>query len=81
MADAPNSFVDMFKNLGEQLKVPSLDMSKIMEHHQKNLEAMTKSWQAMATGPTEVAKKQRQNSLERNARRRHVLVHSTGGGT
>ena len=60
MADAPNSFMDMFKNLGEQLKVPSLDMSKIMEHHQKNLEAMTKSWQAMAGGATEVAKKQRE---------------------
>lgn len=60
MADAPNSFMDMFKNLGEQLKVPSLDMSKIMEHHQKNLEAMTKSWQAMASGATEVAKKQRE---------------------
>lgn len=60
MADAPNSFMDMFKNLGEQLKVPSLDMSKIMEHHQKNLEAMTKSWQAVAGGATEVAKKQRE---------------------
>jgi phasin family protein len=60
MADAPNSFMDMFKNLGDQLKVPSLDMSKIMEHHQKNLEAMTKSWQAVAGGATEVAKKQRE---------------------
>lgn len=60
MADTPNSFMDMFKNLGEQLKVPSLDMSKIMEHHQKNLEAMTKSWQAMAGGATEIAKKQRE---------------------
>ena len=26
------------------------DMTKIMEHHQKNLEAMTHSWQAMASG-------------------------------
>ena len=59
MANAPN-FMDMFKNLGEQLKVPSLDMSKIMEHHQKNLEAMTRSWQAVAGGATEVAKKQRE---------------------
>ncbi|MFO1160613.1 MAG: TIGR01841 family phasin [Reyranellaceae bacterium] len=59
MANAPNNFMDMFKNLGEQLKVPSLDMSKIMEHHQKNLEAMTKSWQAMAGGATEIANKQR----------------------
>jgi phasin family protein len=60
MANAPNNFMDMFKNLGEQLKVPSLDMSRIMEHHQKNLEAMTKSWQAMAGGATEVAMKQRE---------------------
>jgi phasin family protein len=60
MADTPNSFMDMFKNLGEQLKVPALDMSKIMEHHQKNLEAMTKSWQAVAGGATEVAMKQRE---------------------
>jgi phasin family protein len=59
MAQAPQNFTDMFKNLGEQLKIPSLDMSRIMEHHQKNLEAMTKSWQAMASGATEIASKQR----------------------
>ena len=59
MAQAPQNFTDMFKNLGEQLKIPSLDMSKIMEHHQKNLEAMTRSWQAMASGATEIANKQR----------------------
>ena len=59
MAQAPQNFMDMFKNLGEQLKIPSFDMSRIMEHHQKNLEAMTKSWQAMATGAGEIASKQR----------------------
>ena len=59
MAQAPQNFMDMFKNLGEQLKIPSFDMSRIMEHHQKNLEAMTRSWQAMATGAGEVASKQR----------------------
>ena len=41
MADAPQNFTDMFKNLGEQLKLPPFDMTKIMEHHQKNLDAMT----------------------------------------
>lgn len=60
MADAPQNFTDMFKSLGEQLKVPAFDMSKIMEHHQKNLEAMTRSWQAVAGGANEVAKKQRE---------------------
>jgi phasin family protein len=59
MAQAPQNFIDMFKNMGEQLKIPSFDMSKIMEHHQKNLEAMTRSWQAMAGGATEIANKQR----------------------
>ena len=59
MAQAPQNFMDMFKNLGDQLKIPSFDMNRIMEHHQKNLEAMTKSWQAMATGAGELASKQR----------------------
>ena len=30
-----------------------------MEHHQKNLDAMARSWQAMASGASEVASKQR----------------------
>ena len=60
MADAPQNFTDMFKNLGEQLKIAPFDMTKIMEHQQKNLEAMTKSWQAMAGGANEIAKKQRE---------------------
>jgi hypothetical protein len=56
MADAPQNFTDMFKNLGEQLKIAPFDMTKIMEHQQKNLEAMTKSWQAMAGAANEIAK-------------------------
>jgi len=60
MADATQPFTDMFKKLGEQLKVPAFDMSKMMEHHQKNLEAMTRSWQAVAGGASEVAQKQKE---------------------
>ena len=59
MADAPQNFTDMFRKLGEQLKIPQFDMTRLMEHHQKNLEAMTKSWQAMASGASEIATKQR----------------------
>jgi phasin family protein len=59
MADAPRNFTDMFMRLGEQLKVPQFDMTRIMEHHQKNLEAMSKSWQAVASGASEVATRQR----------------------
>ena len=60
MADATQPFTDMFKKLGEQLKVPAFDMSKMMEHHQKNLEAMARSWQAVAGGAGEVAQKQKE---------------------
>ena len=60
MADTPQNFMDMFQKLGEQLKVPSFDMTKIMQHHQKNLDAMTRSWQAMAAGATAIAARQRE---------------------
>jgi phasin family protein len=60
MPDAGQNFTEMFQKLGEQLKVPSLDMTRIMEHHQKNLEAMTRSWQAMAGGATAIVNKQRE---------------------
>jgi phasin family protein len=60
MADPTQPFTDMFKKLGEQLKVPSFDVSKIMEQHQKNLDAMTRSWQAVAGGASEVAQKQKE---------------------
>jgi phasin family protein len=58
--DPSQNFMDMFKRLGEQLKVPAIDTSKILEHHQRNLEAMTRSWQSVAGGATAVANKQRE---------------------
>jgi phasin family protein len=60
MADTPQNFTDMFQKLGEQLKVPSFDVTKIMDQHQKNLDAMSRSWQAMASGATAIANKQRE---------------------
>ena len=60
MSDPTKTFTDMFKSLGEQLKVPSFDMNKIMEQQQKNIDAMTRSWQAIGAGAQEVAKKQRE---------------------
>jgi phasin family protein len=50
----------MFKKLGEQFKVPQFDMAKIMEQHQKNLDALTRSWQSAAAGASAVATKQRE---------------------
>ena len=58
MADPTKTFTDMFKSLGDQLKVPAFDMGRIMEHHQKNIDAMTRSWQAIGAGAQEMVKKQ-----------------------
>jgi len=60
MADATQNFTDMFKKLGEQFKVPQFDMAKIMEQQQKNLDALTRSWQSAAAGASAVAIKQRE---------------------
>lgn len=48
MADTPRNFMEVFQQLGEQLRVPSFDMSQVMDHHRRNFEAMTRSWQALA---------------------------------
>jgi phasin family protein len=60
MADPSQSFMEMFRKLGEQLQVPSFDTTKIMEHHQKNIEAFSRSWEAVASGATAMANKQRE---------------------
>jgi len=60
MADTTQNFTDMFKKLGEQFKVPQFDMAKIMEQHQKNIDALTRSWQSAAAGASAVANKQRE---------------------
>jgi phasin family protein len=60
MADASQSFMDMFRKFGEQLHVPSFDAAKIMEQHQKNIDALSRSWEVMASGATAVANKQRE---------------------
>jgi phasin family protein len=60
MADASQNFIDMFKRLGEQFQVPQFDMSKILEHHQKNMDAMSRSWQAVVGGAGAITTKQRE---------------------
>lgn len=60
MADPTKTFTDMFKSLGDQLKVPAFDMTRIMEHQQKNIDAMARSWQAVGAGTQEIARKQRE---------------------
>jgi phasin family protein len=58
MADSPRNLMEVFQQLGEQLSVQFFDMSKVLEHHRKNFDATTRSWQALASGGQEIAQKQ-----------------------
>lgn len=60
MSDPMQPFTDMMKKLGAQFDIPSFDMSKAMDHHRRNLEALQRSWMALAGGATAVANRQRE---------------------
>ena len=48
-----------FKIFEGPLKLPQLDMARVLEQQQRNLEATAKCWQVMAAGAIEVANRQR----------------------
>ncbi|BCH24472.1 phasin family protein [Mesorhizobium sp. L-8-10] len=62
MANKPESesFIDMFAKLGQDLKLPSMDIERVLEHHRKNLEALQKSASATASGASSLMAKQRE---------------------
>lgn len=55
-----DSFIDMFKNFGQDLKMPSVDVDKIVEHHRKNLETLEQTAKAATAGASSVLAKQRE---------------------
>ncbi len=56
----PESFIDMFRNFGQELKMPSVDVDKIIAHHRKNLETLEKTAKAATSGASSVLNKQRE---------------------
>lgn len=62
MAKKPESehFVDMFANLGRDLKMPQVDVDHILDHHRKNLDALEKATRSAASGATDVFTRQRE---------------------
>ena len=62
MAKKPESehFVDMFANLGRDLKMPQVDVDHIRDHHRKNLDALEKATRSAASGATDVFARQRE---------------------
>lgn len=62
MAKAPEqqSFIDMFARLGRELRLPDMDIEKIIEHHRRNLEALEKSARAASAGAASMMTRQRE---------------------
>ena len=62
MAKQPDSesFLDMFARFGRDLKLPSMDIDRVLEHNRKNLEALQKSLSASAAGASTVMARQRE---------------------
>jgi phasin family protein len=60
MAKEQQSFIDMFARLGQDLKLPSMDIERVIEHHRKNLEALEKSARTASAGANAVMARQRE---------------------
>jgi phasin family protein len=81
MANKPEepSVMSMFENLGKELRLPSVDVDQVLEHHRKNLEALQRSASASATGTTTLLNKQRE-ILEEQMRAFMEMAQGFGGG-
>lgn len=60
MAKKPefNSIIDMFARLGRELKMPDLDIERVIEHHRRNLEAFEESARTAAAGTSKLMARQ-----------------------
>ena len=56
---------EMFQKFGENLKVPTPDVEKIVDYHRKNIQAVQDSVQAASEGTQSIMAKQREQ-LEEN---------------
>ena len=60
-----NPFMDMFQQFGQNMKLPTPEITSVMEAHQKNLAAMQNALQAQTAGAQNMMEKQR-DMLERS---------------
>ena len=54
------TFIDMLKRFGEDLKMPNVDVERIIDHHRKNLETLEKTARAASAGASSVMSRQRE---------------------
>jgi phasin family protein len=60
MAESAQSLMEMLKKLGSDLRLPQLDVEKLIEGHRKNIDALVRSAQVASEGAKSVADKQRE---------------------
>jgi phasin family protein len=60
MTNENTSYVDMLRKFGSDLGLPKIDVDKLIESHQKNIDALSQSATVAAQGAQSVAKKQRE---------------------
>lgn len=56
----PESILGLFGKLGQDLKMPSVDVDAILAHHKKNLEALEKSAKTGVAGASNLMNRQRE---------------------
>jgi phasin family protein len=59
-AQEPHPFIDMFAKLGRDMKLPDIDIERIIEHHRRNLEALEKSARTASSGAAAMMVRQRE---------------------
>lgn len=62
MAKKPesDSIIDMFARLGRELKMPDIDIERVIEHHRRNLEAFEEGARAASAGASTLMTRQRE---------------------
>ncbi|MEM7214323.1 MAG: TIGR01841 family phasin [Pseudomonadota bacterium] len=60
MADNSNPFMDMFQKFGENLKLPTPEISSVVDYHRNNIQAMQEVAQVASSGTQAMMAKQRE---------------------
>ena len=60
MAKESDSIIDRLTQFGQDLKLPSMDVQTIIDHHRRNLEALQKSAQTAGAGASQILERQRE---------------------
>ena len=60
MTDQASSYIEMLRKFGNELRLPKVDVDRLIEAHKKNIDALSQSATVAAQGARSVAQKQRE---------------------